>query len=298
MRQSNHVDPEPLLVRRLRYRLWDMFRPSYSVQAGPRTLHVRATSWAASRLPAGWPSTWRVDLMRRVFALRPGAFVDVGANTGQTLIDFVLSGEKRPYFGFEPNPECIEMLNTLIDANRLENVMMAPVGLADADMILKFFVKRNSTADKGGSLMAGLRPDNDLRSLLVPCYRFDTVREQLGVDDISLIKIDVEGAELATLSGMRETIAAEKPWIALEVLHRDSAADVNAHDQRTDALLALIAELGYAVFLLDKPHDEGCVNGLTRVEDFPRIAWTPQNKHLCDYMLVPEADAEQAAQLF
>lgn len=298
MRQSNHVDPEPLLVRRLRYRLWDMFRPSYSVQAGPRTLHVRATSWAASRLPAGWPSTWRVDLMRRVFALRPGAFVDVGANTGQTLIDFVLCGEQRPYFGFEPNPECIEMLNTLIDANGLEDVLIAPVGLADADMILKFFVKRNSTADKGGSLMAELRPGNDLRSLLVPCYRFDAVRAQMGVGDISLIKIDVEGAELATLSGMRETIETQRPWIALEVLHRDSAADVAAHDRRTDALRDLIATLGYAIFLLEKPHDEGCVSGLVRVDDFPRIAWTPQNKHLCDYVLTPEADAGRAAKLF
>jgi FkbM family methyltransferase len=298
VKKANNVDPEPLFARQLRYRLWDMFRPSYGVKAGVNRLKVPAVSSAASRFPVEWPITWRVGLMQRVFALRPGAFVDVGANVGQTLIDYLACGDERGYFGFEPNPECVILLNDLVRANGLDHLLVAPVGLAQENMVLKLFVKKESDSDKGGSLVADLRPGNEFRTILVPCYKFDDVRDQLGIGAMSLIKIDVEGAELGTLAGMKGSIAQFKPWIALEVLYRDSQADAAEYDARVDALRDFLNDVGYAIFRLDKPHDESGIDSLTQMDDFPRLVWTKDNKHLCDYLLVPAADAAQAATLY
>jgi hypothetical protein len=61
--------------------------------------------------------------------IRGGVFVDVGANLGQTLIEFWLIDSGNSYIGFEPNEACIEYLETLININSLDGCKIIPVGL-------------------------------------------------------------------------------------------------------------------------------------------------------------------------
>ncbi len=71
-----------------------------------------------------------------------------------------------------------------------------------------------------------------------------TIDELLAAGEIlppALVKIDVEGAELAVIEGMRSTIAAHQPAIVCEL-----------HDTNREFVAAMDA-LGYRVVNLDGP---------------------------------------------
>ena len=46
---------------------------------------------------------WMTEVIRRLFELKSGAFIDVGVNLGQTLLKVAAADPSRAYVGFEPN---------------------------------------------------------------------------------------------------------------------------------------------------------------------------------------------------
>ena len=64
-----------------------------------------------------WLPSWKTDLIKRLVSPDDGAFIDVGANVGQTLLDILSSHPTAQYIGFEPNPSCVFYLQSLIKLN-------------------------------------------------------------------------------------------------------------------------------------------------------------------------------------
>mgnify|MGYP003700608023 CR=1 FL=1 len=89
------------------------------------------------------------------------------------------------------------------------------------------------------ALIGGLE-HRDRDVVRVPVARLDT----LGLDRIDMIKIDVEGAEVAVLEGARDSVARHRPVILLDT-HPSLGADVAA-------LQAFADSLGYDVFDSDR----------------------------------------------
>ncbi|GAA4028949.1 hypothetical protein GCM10022281_05060 [Sphingomonas rosea] len=52
---------------------------------GQRDLRVTNVSWQTRGL-VSWESEWKTRAIKRVLKQRAGAFIDVGANIGQTLL--------------------------------------------------------------------------------------------------------------------------------------------------------------------------------------------------------------------
>jgi FkbM family methyltransferase len=277
-------------LRKLRYKIGFLFVPTFKVKTGFGAISVKAITPASRTLPYVWKNTWRLELMKKIFAFRQGVFIDVGANTGQTLLDYLESGSNCGYFGFEPNPECVVLLNHIMQRNKLNNVSIIPAGFADGNTVLRLFVADKSDADSGGSLIEDFRPKKQLKSLNVPVYRFDDIRDDLGIDKISLIKIDTEGAELVCLSGMKQTLLTRRPWIIVEVLHRDPHADSTEYNKRLDEIVILIKSAGYCLNQIQKTKDESSIISLQLLDDFPRAVWSLENKHECDYLLTPSEE--------
>ena len=277
-------------LRKLRYKIWFLFIPIFKIKSGFGEISVKAITPASRMLPYVLRKTWRLELMRRIFAFRSGVFIDVGANTGQTLFDYLESGSSCGYFGFEPNPECVVLLNHIMQRNKLNNVSIIPAGFADGNTVLRLFVADKSDSDSGGSLIEDFRPKKQLNSLHVPVYRFDDIRDRLGIDKISLIKIDTEGAELVCLLGMKQTLLTCRPWIIVEVLHRDPHADGTEYNKRLNEIVILIKAAGYCLNKIQKTKDESSIISLQLLDDFPRAVWSEENRHECDYLLTPSEE--------
>lgn len=94
-----------------------------------------------------WPLV--VDLMRgdggletalrAVLRERPGVFVDVGVNFGQSLITCKSVDSACPYVGFEPNVSCCKLVEDMILINDIENAHVVPVALWNAEGVRPFF---------------------------------------------------------------------------------------------------------------------------------------------------------------
>lgn len=138
--------------------------------------------------------------------LRPGdAALDVGANVGAYAILFGLwVGDTGRVLAFEPAPDAMAGLRRHIGLNRLAH-RVQPIQAAVADAVGEAgFVSEGSQGTNHLRRGAGDPTANTV--ITVPTTTIDAVCAEHHLRP-RLIKIDVEGAELAVLRGARRTIA-------------------------------------------------------------------------------------------
>jgi FkbM family methyltransferase len=264
----------------------------------PRGVVIIPAEHATVAELADWQADWKTEIVSKILTVRRGALVDVGANCGQTLMDYFRSASTTGYVGFEPNYHCVRVLNDIITTNACSDCSLIPVALSDESGIRKLLLAKDSSTDSSASIEVELRPGRDWDVQFVACYRFDDIRSQIGIGDIGLMKIDVEGAELSVLRGMRATLAQNRHWILCEVLHRDSKVSEVIHEQRMSDLMSFIADMDYICFNVEKSGDSSAVRGLVNMVRFPNKIWTWDNAAECDYMFVPRGDSDLVARLF
>ncbi len=142
----------------------------------------------------------------------PITFVDGGAYNGDSYRHLIASGiEIANWIAFEPDPANFRAL-TEFAATAVPYATLMPCGLSNDFMHVAF------AADSGAAshLKPGA-PKVSSSSLTVPCVALDDVLPGLRPD---YIKLDIEGAEQAALYGMRKTITAARPHLAISIYHR------------------------------------------------------------------------------
>src|ERR1700683_2268415 len=139
--------------------------------------------------------------------LRDGdQFIDIGANIGSYTILAAGVGRAR-VLAVEPLPTTFAHLERNVLLNGLSaRVVCHQLGLSDSAGTLRF----SSGLDTANHVLAR---DEALPSLEVPVIRLDDLP---GVDSPTLLKIDVEGHELAVLNGARTVLT--KPSVLAVVM--------------------------------------------------------------------------------
>lgn len=134
-------------------------------------------------------------------------FVDCGAYTGDTLGIFKkkVRGYKK-YYALEPDKKCFNALHEEME----EGVVHIPVGAWDKKENLNF-----SHEDGCGEIKAGDKKE-DFESIAVD--RLDDLIDD--AENVTFIKMDIEGAELQALQGASEIIKKNRPKLAICVYHR------------------------------------------------------------------------------
>jgi len=147
-------------------------------------------------------------------AVTPGAtVVDVGANVGQYSMLFgQWVGPTGAVFAFEPSPAAFEGLVRHIAMNGLESVV-TPI---DCAVGAEATTARLIVAGTGGESRLAAAFDADAATLSVPVTTIDAFCRDRRITP-GVIKVDVEGFELAVLRGARETIRRAGPSLALFV---------------------------------------------------------------------------------
>ena len=136
-------------------------------------------------------------------------FVDAGAYTGDTISRFLAYVNQRydKIFAFEPDESNFRKCQEYITKVGSDNIKLYCSGLWDKNQRLSFDSKADmsSAVDMGGN------------------YEIDVVAldELLGIGQrISLVKMDIEGAELKALYGMKCLIKEYKPKLAISIYHK------------------------------------------------------------------------------
>ena len=157
-------------------------------------------------------------------------FVDVGAHIGLYTCYAARMLKRGKVIAIEPHPEDFNFLLLNIKLNKLRNVIALNLAAWKEDTELLLYVADNS----GGHTLKSTTARR--RVCVVRGRRFDDVICELGISKVSLVKIDVEGAEVEVLEGLRNTLKIHRPKLIVEVW-RDNA----------DAVRRFLEDLNYSI---------------------------------------------------
>lgn len=226
---------------------------------------------------------WMSELIQRLFKLKPGAFIDVGVNLGQTLLKVAAIDPGRAYVGFEPNPACVDYASKLIETNNL-NYTLIPAGVSNMTTLVKLEMFRTDDTDPSASIVPAFRANVVARRTVVVIDPEELPDGTLP-EEVSIVKVDVEGAELFVIEGLRPLIERTRPSLVVEIL----PASEPDRAQRQQAIERHLRDLDYRIFrILHSSHER--FEGLDPIETIG----LPGESDSWDYLFVP---AELAASI-
>jgi FkbM family methyltransferase len=205
-----------------------------------------------------------------------GLFLDVGASIGQSALSFRIFNKESPILSLEPLPSHRGDLEFIRRIIRSHSFIMA--GAAEETRRATLFVpvrgsyelpaesslrRQDAVAVLDRLEAEGVDPVRlRLKEVEVELRRLD----ELDLDP-SFVKIDVEGAELEVLHGLRETIARSRPALMLERSERidqvvellvgGSGYGAYVYDQAAAELRPYDGDATVNVFFLPKADDRG-----------------------------------------
>jgi FkbM family methyltransferase len=152
-------------------------------------------------------------------------FMDVGANVG--LFSSIAISRGAKVLAFEPHPHIRNILKENLSGNNIEIYEYAA---SDKEEEVKLFISKepgsHSLKLEGGKYIL-------VKSLMI---------DSLISKKVNLVKIDVEGAELKAIKGMRKILENHKPDLIIEV----DEEHLGRFGESLDSLKTLLGVYGYS----------------------------------------------------
>jgi FkbM family methyltransferase len=214
------------------------------LQGVSKAVDIRLAKWSEPELDLILPAVKSGDEV-----------LDLGANYG--LYTYRLSravGRSGRVFAFEPIPFTTRTLRVVTRLLALRNVTIVPAGCSDTNGMISFTVPVQSSGAPGsGQAHIGTR--NDQRPGSEVQVRWNqTTRVECAVvalDDylpplrsLSLIKCDIEGAELLAFRGAARTIQQHLPTVICEI----NPWFLDGFNLRLEDLVGFFADRGYQLY--------------------------------------------------
>ena len=170
-------------------------------------------------------------------------FIDIGANHGAFSVaasKFV--GDSGHIYAFEPQPELYPLIEKSLEASGAANFRVFSDACSDQEGRAQFFVPAESSGSAG--LFKGLSGDEKHQHFEVDLVRLDDIIEDQEINGEVLIKLDVEGNELAVLRGATRFIQRVRPRLLMEI----NPAAMEAAASTTEEMVELLEDVGYRYF--------------------------------------------------
>lgn len=184
---------------------------------------------------------YELDVIKHLINLIPsgGVFLDVGAHIGFYSIGLAKNFKK--IIAFEPSPFQYKYLIRNISENNLKNIepIDKVVSSSPGNMIELFITGRSG----GTNTVEKSLVDNPMKKISVETISIDS----MNLEDLTLLKIDVEGHEIEALHGALITIKNYKPIIICEVWDNKKSRQ---------AFNEIMKELNYGHHFFSSKHPE------------------------------------------
>jgi FkbM family methyltransferase len=188
----------------------------HRIPFGPLRGHRICTAPQISmRMYLGMDEPWVAGVARRI--IKPGDIIyDIGAHVGYTTLLFarILSGTGSVH-AFEVLPSTVErFLTKTVQSNEFDNIHIHTIGLGENEAIMELPVgpTRMSTIhfNLGDEYVETYGRD------ICRVVRLEDYVAEESVPTPSLMKIDIEGAEVECLRGAKKIILEHRPMLLVE----------------------------------------------------------------------------------
>lgn len=182
--------------------------------------------------------------------LKPGmVFFDVGAHIGQyTLVASQVVGQTGQLHSFEPDPETYGFLEASVALNNLDNVHLNRAALSSQAGVGQLYLA--SVSRLGDNSLAPPKGYSGV-SCEVRCLTLDEYITAKRLSRVDVMKVDIEGAELAMLQGGRQLFSlSTRPVVIMEF----EEARQQAFGSSCRELAVFFIQNGYQLFAVERGH--------------------------------------------
>jgi FkbM family methyltransferase len=233
------------IATRVRKKVWRVFRNPFQVSwfDGLQLALIPGNETSRSVFVTGCYEPNEFCLLSRL--LKPGmTFIDIGANMGlYTLFAARRIGESGCVVAIEPSTREMRILTNNVEQNALRSVKLYPMAVSDRESEAELLVAslQNSGHNTLGAFGYNTALDHKEK---VRAMRLDELVQSEKLSRVDVIKMDIEGAELAAMRGAGDTLQRFRPVMLFELSDR-----ALQHQNSTSAdVLALLGQYGYSFF--------------------------------------------------
>jgi FkbM family methyltransferase len=153
------------------------------------------------------------DLLKKVIRSND-VFLDIGANIGYFSLLAATNYSSAKIISFEPVKHLFQKMNHNISINNIKNIETVNAAVGEINEEKELFL---SSPDNLG-MSSFHQPGNYSRKKeRVKVVAIDDWFKTSGLTKIDLIKLDIEGGELAALKGMKEVLQNFRPIVIVEI---------------------------------------------------------------------------------
>jgi FkbM family methyltransferase len=178
------------------------------------------------------------------FLPKNAVFIDVGANVGHFLYQLDYHLFPQNIYAFEPNKALNKKLKRLFPK---VNVFLVALSDENTTAEFKIPVLKGKQVNSRGTLQTDFKEENEEKTVIqkVKVVKLDDFELLKKLKKLDFIKIDVEGNEMKTLRGAKETILKFRPTLMVEMEQRH-------HKEPLWNLIAEVENWGFEAHYLDR----------------------------------------------
>jgi len=145
--------------------------------------------------------------------------IDIGANLGfYALLEASMTSDDTRIFAIEPSPRNVSILRENIRINNLEGkIKVFELGISDYVGSSIFYLEDKSNRHHIDKFKMGSVKSNN--SIEIQVTTVDEFCKEHMIDEINLLRLDVEGHEYAVIDGAHEILSRSKNCIIFMELH-------------------------------------------------------------------------------
>jgi FkbM family methyltransferase len=177
---------------------------------------------------------------------------DIGANYGFfSLLAAKMVQQPGQVYAFEPVPQNAAMIQLNARLNSFHHVKVIALAVSDKEETQQIWL----THHPGGATLTsiGVIPPDKVSKLKVKTVSIDILIDRGELHPPSLMKIDVEGAELLVLHGMSKTLRKYTPIVIYEI----DDSDEQSFSRKIEQAESLLKTFGYGVTRLVDAYPPG-----------------------------------------
>ncbi|MCJ0742448.1 FkbM family methyltransferase [Pedobacter montanisoli] len=210
----------------------------------------------------GYYEEKNIALMRSLIKANTTVF-DIGANIGLMSIPILASINSVKVISVEASPNSFPFLaktHRLSDFQNRWTILNKAVFNYEGEISFKLTHKNNAAYES----ILDTKRCNFTDTIQVECTTLDKIWEDLDKQEVSFIKIDIEGADLPALQGAINCITHCKPVILMEW----NKENIIPFQLKNTDLLSFIKKINYTLYTL--PYFNKCED-ITDLELFSNI---------------------------